>query len=65
MTVYPSRRKILWFLFKTLFKVYFTSTSTGKCDFSLSITDEQGNYQYLSYKEGNTWHELRGNKYRE
>lgn len=58
-TVHPSRTKILWFLFKTLFVGHGRSTQIGKCKFSFSITDADGNYQYLTYIEGNNWEELR------
>lgn len=59
MTTYPSRRKVLWFIFKTFFSLHFRSYSVGRCDFSFNITDERGDYQYLSYKEGNNWKELK------
>lgn len=58
MTTYPSRRKIIWFLIKTLFNFHSRSTRIGKCDFSYNITGREGNYQYLSYKEGNNYKEL-------
>lgn len=61
---YPSRRKVLWFIFKTFFSLHFRAYSVGRCAFSFNVTDEEGNYQYLSYKEGNNWKELKKEKER-
>jgi hypothetical protein len=51
------RLKIIWFILKTYFLPYGKGTSSVKVqsgiDVTYNITDEEGNYSFIKFKEGN------------
>lgn len=47
--------EIFHFLIKTLLNNYGVSTSSSEYSVGFTIVDEEGNYEILTFKKGNTY----------